>query len=135
MRNFIPKSHFSEGERTDGGGERGEGGREGETVGEGGGSVSKTRQVRHASQSVRRTHSRLSTSLLKTAIPHRMADDDYGNDDSDGYDGFSEFKQGRQGRRERKQEAAKQPTKLRECQFSPRQKRARGSMRGAGAVP
>ena len=68
-------------------------------MGEGGGSVSKTRQVRHASPSVRRTHSRLSTSLLKTAMPHRMADDDYGNDDSDG-DGFSEFKQGRQGTKE-----------------------------------
>ena len=40
--------------------------------------------------------------MLKTAMPHRMADDDYGNDDSDGYDGFSEFKQGRQGRRERR---------------------------------
>ena len=69
-------------------------------MGEGGGSVSKTRQVRHASPSVRRTHSRLSTSLLKTAMPHRMADDGNDGNDGDGDDGFSEFKQGRQGKRE-----------------------------------
>ena len=87
MRNFIPKSHFLEGERTDGGGERGEG------VGE---EDRYPKPARFATP-VSRTHSRLSTSLLKTAMPHRMADD--GND-GDGDDGFSEFKQGRQGTRE-----------------------------------
>ena len=73
---------------------------------------------------VSRTHSRLLTSLLKTAIPVCHIDRRRG-DDNDDDDGFSEFKQGRStGRKDRRKEAAKQPTKLRECQFSARQKQA-----------
>ena len=84
-------------------------------------------------QSVRRTHSRLPTSLLKTAMPHhRMADDDYGND-GDG-DGFSEFKQGRRGTREGGARGSQTTDETAGMSIFPSSKaseRARGSMRRA----